>query len=259
MDVSHWNLPSGHPYRYDGSLFGGPNLWNPSEITTEAWYDASALDTITESSGAVSQWDDLSGNGNHLAQGSVSLKPTTGTATIGGLNAIDFYANALANASLPNSIGTYTMSIFMVAEVDSLNNAYMFNLKGTEESYNIVNSTSRMGINYPALYTGSTDAHVLSYVLPSARNRQDVWRNGTLAGTSTDIRGTMTSVTELYVGARASNGAYAYDGRIGELIFIESGLSESDRQKLEGYLAWKWGLEANLPSGHPYKDTAPTV
>jgi hypothetical protein len=28
-------------------------------------------------------------------------------------------------------------------------------------------------------------------------------------------------------------------------------------QKAEGYLAHKWGLEANLPSGHPYKSSAP--
>jgi hypothetical protein len=31
----------------------------------------------------------------------------------------------------------------------------------------------------------------------------------------------------------------------------------SDREKLEGYLAWKWGLEANLPNGHPYENAAP--
>ena len=31
-----------------------------------------------------------------------------------------------------------------------------------------------------------------------------------------------------------------------------------DRQQLEGYLAWKWGLEANLPVDHPYKNAAPT-
>jgi hypothetical protein len=31
------------------------------------------------------------------------------------------------------------------------------------------------------------------------------------------------------------------------------------REKIEGYLAWKWGLEGNLPIGHPYKSAAPTT
>jgi hypothetical protein len=30
-------------------------------------------------------------------------------------------------------------------------------------------------------------------------------------------------------------------------------------KKLEGYLAHKWGLTANLPVGHDFKNTAPTV
>ena len=36
------------------------------------WLDASDSSTITEVSGAVSQWDDKSGNGNHVSQGTMS-------------------------------------------------------------------------------------------------------------------------------------------------------------------------------------------
>lgn len=34
-------------------------------------------------------------------------------------------------------------------------------------------------------------------------------------------------------------------------------VSVSDAQKLEGYMAWKWGVQANLPGAHPYKSAAP--
>jgi hypothetical protein len=44
-----------------------------------------------------------------------------------------------------------------------------------------------------------------------------------------------------------------YDGILSELIFFNNSLSVSDVQKVEGYLAWKWGLQANLPSTHPFK------
>ena len=42
-----------------------------------------------------------------------------------------------------------------------------------------------------------------------------------------------------------------------EIIALSSEPSQEDRQKLEGYLAHKWGLTANLPQGHPYKETVP--
>lgn len=44
-----------------------------------------------------------------------------------------------------------------------------------------------------------------------------------------------------------------------EVVATIGELSISDRQRLEGYLAWKWGLVANLPSGHPYKNSPPIV
>lgn len=36
-------------------------------------------------------------------------------------------------------------------------------------------------------------------------------------------------------------------------------LSASDRQRIEGWAAHKYGLTANLPANHPYKTAAPTV
>jgi len=54
-------------------------------------------------------------------------------------------------------------------------------------------------------------------------------------------------------------------GRFGELILYDgdwgtgsSGLAaHTYRYQAEGYLAWKWGLQGNLPSTHPYKNSAP--
>jgi len=36
-------------------------------------------------------------------------------------------------------------------------------------------------------------------------------------------------------------------------------LPSSDRELVEGYLAWKWGLQANLPVDHPYRNAPPTT
>jgi len=52
------------------------------------------------------------------------------------------------------------------------------------------------------------------------------------------------------------NDATGFDGDIAEVVIWRS-VSTADREKIEGYLAHKWGLTANLPSSHPYKSSAP--
>jgi hypothetical protein len=46
-------------------------------------------------------------------------------------------------------------------------------------------------------------------------------------------------------------------GVLAELIYYSKELNTNDQQSLEGYLAWKWGLNAYLPPDHPYKNTPP--
>ena len=40
-------------------------------------------------------------------------------------------------------------------------------------------------------------------------------------------------------------------------MLYKNQLSHYGRKRLEGYLAHKWGGTANLPTGHPFKTTAP--
>jgi len=49
----------------------------------------------------------------------------------------------------------------------------------------------------------------------------------------------------------------AFDGELAEIIAYQGDVGEINRQKVEGYLAHKYGLAANLPSTHPYKTTPP--
>jgi hypothetical protein len=48
-----------------------------------------------------------------------------------------------------------------------------------------------------------------------------------------------------------------YSGEIYEVLYFSYGLSDEERQQVEGYLAWKWGMEGNLVSDHPYLEYAP--
>lgn len=43
-----------------------------------------------------------------------------------------------------------------------------------------------------------------------------------------------------------------YNGTIGEILIFHTTLTTNQRQQVEGYLAWKWGLQKSLISSHPY-------
>jgi hypothetical protein len=58
------------------------------------------------------------------------------------------------------------------------------------------------------------------------------------------------------VGA-ASQGNNHLTANIYELIFFSVALTNSQRQQVEGHLAWKWGLQSSLPSTHAYAKFAP--
>ena len=46
-----------------------------------------------------------------------------------------------------------------------------------------------------------------------------------------------------------------FKGLIAEVLVFSSALSDNERQQIEGYLAWKWGLQNSLPANHNFKST----
>ena len=48
-----------------------------------------------------------------------------------------------------------------------------------------------------------------------------------------------------------AGGDYFY-GTINEIVYYNTVLSTSDRQSIEGYLAWKWNTPTPFPLAHPY-------
>ena len=89
----------------------------------------------------------------------------------------------------------------------------------------------------------------------------DSWANGSQIQTARAISAyTTRNNAALFVGTGSlpiTN--EAYDGLIVEVILVDAAASSDTRQRIEGYLAHKWGLAGSLPAGHPYKSAAPTV
>jgi hypothetical protein len=51
--------------------------------------------------------------------------------------------------------------------------------------------------------------------------------------------------------------SYPLNAFLYEILVYSTPLTQAQRQQVEGYLAWKWGLVGNLPSAHPYKSIKP--
>ena len=257
------NLPSNHPYRYDGTLFGYSRLWTPAElgVSLALWLDADDTSTITLNGATVSQWRDKSGNARHANQTVATSQPaynaTTKTITFEGSSTKMQLAIAIPGA--PYDIATVVKPLASTAGYRTL-----LQVQGLTNTHTLIRETgsTRIGTWFNAFrqfgtYTLDGTARAILF----ARLNSDLTMNASLNG---DI--VLTSPTAP-VGAATSSGIWIGNtwadyqpwGDVNEMILTSGILSTSDRQKLEGYLAWKWGTVASLPSDHPYKNGEPTV
>ena len=250
-------------------------LYRP--VSSLAWYDSSDTSTITEDSNAVSQWDDKSSNERHLINGTSVQQPTTNTRTINGLNVLDAdginqYLFNNTNFEFPDS-GNFML--FVIAEVDSSDD---FNdaIWAWEDDVDIQLDTARnngeMRGRHFVPQTGNDNnlfsttnvggvPNLWSTVLDFDSSENNIYLDGSLGVNSpktytTKISTTGTRQFTVMLGGFPIAFSHLLDGAIGELVLVE-GADSVTRQKIEGYLAHKWGLESNLPISHPYKNEAP--
>ena len=58
---------------------------------------------------------------------------------------------------------------------------------------------------------------------------------------------------------RTTDYARGMAGKMRRTVYKSAKLTDAQRQQLEGILAWTYGLQGNLPAGHPYLSAAPRV
>lgn len=259
-------------------------LWTPSNITTAGWYDASDTSTITAGvTGNVSQWDDKSGNGNDVIQANGTYQPVTNSRTISGLNALDFFDDDFlwTNTNIGLS-GNPEVTVITVMEMDTWENGapVIWKIGDPGAGQNIAGEAfvtgsrwlwrhSRYPFNGRKEYSGVSlgSPTMVAWTQQKDANiglvgENQIFQNGTeqvVVATSSSVSYPLTVGNQVNIGGNNSNPFYyGIDGAIGEMVFVNSNDVDT-RQKLEGYLAWKWALQNSLPSDHPYKAEAPTV
>jgi hypothetical protein len=260
-------LPYGHPYRWDGTLFGGPKLWRPSNLGSALalWLDAEDAGTITLNGSTVSQWSDKSGGSNHATQPTAASQPTYSTTGLSGKPCV-LFDNDFFTIPSTGTLGINTLAGYdalFVARVTSSNPCFLYS-SGLEsyEAHTAGSAFLRTIYNASpyadAIIGGTTGAALYqSHCSPSSGQIDAASRINGVLGTPV-LRPLNAADASIKIGSRHDY-SFMFAGDIAEIVFTRSAVATADRQRLEGYLAWKWALEGSLPSGHPYKNTPPTV
>jgi hypothetical protein len=245
-----------------GGVAGPPGL----PVTADLWahFDADwAPSIITDASGNVEEWRDLSGNDRHLTQTLLSLRPDTGTRTLNGLNVLDF-DNSL-NHSLAHSaaigFATAAYTIFIVTGSDADSGSFLrfmsfHNAGGNANDYDNNNSF--------AITQGSTSSHL--HVFQGSVNLGSGSSGATPIGTWTVRKNTGTNqyqitnpsgttVQTTNSSSGTANGGFIvaggyegtilgtnkFNGPIGEIAIYSAQLNDTDRDSVRTYLINKWG------------------
>lgn len=217
------------------------------------WNDSYTLSSISLRAGStdVAQWSDLSGNGNHLVQANASyqpsLDPTNSSITFASG---DFMANSLVVSALP-------YSLFCVVDNDKSSGGSSIIASG---------QTAGNGTFY---FNGADNYKAAMYadnavVAGSGETTKGLYRfevNGTTSdiiginGTPANVNAGSALCSSFFVGK--SPAASLFVGKMYSLILVTGELSGAEVYKLEGYLAYRFNLQASLPATHPYKIKAP--
>lgn len=245
-------------------------LWQPAALGSSLalWLDADDASTITLNGSTVSQWRDKSGNSRHVNQATAANQPAR---TLSGLNSKTVLTFNGTTTNLVSTAGTYgtNISIFAVARQDGGSSyqrivhigssadavGFFGSFNGNFATF-FGNGTNWNDTNANTPTIATTSARVLGVVNPTSGSNATPYVDGTAQNNKV---GTMGTASGVVIGmSHIPANTQFWNGIVAEIVIINSAVTTETRQRIEGYLAWKWGLAESLPANHPYRNAPPT-
>lgn len=228
----------------DPALVASAAGFSPLSLSPALWFDASDISTITESSGAVSQWNDKSGNGRHATQATSSAQPTTGLASQNGRNLLRFDGNdALALGTSLSVPVTYTTFI-VYSNTNVGTSAVGQSLLSSQTSSPQWMIQKGGAGQYQDVAAGYNDTLLLDTSAKKLNvSRRATGPAGTLRsnGVSYAASGTTSNTFNVYYIGRRYDGNYLKCD-LCEILFFTTALIDTDVAKVESYLNTKWAV-----------------
>jgi len=226
--------------------------WTPASVATDFWFDADNAGSITASGGAVSQWNDLSGNARHATQATGGLK-FTDTASV--QNSKHGLLSVNANGTFMTTAG-FTVSqpfmIFAAVKMVTITTGsgfpFLCDCSTTGAGGRPIVFTCRGdNTSRPALYAGADLFATSGLLIPTNPYYFTCVFNGASSvmrenGVQIASGGAgALGVTGLIISANSGANTDSLNGYYLELFCI-SGTSGTDITNAEAYLASKWSI-----------------
>ncbi len=255
------NLPSDHKFKYSAPTgpTGDDLHWTPDTVQDiSVWFDAADLDgdghVDYSSPGAISSWNDKSGNDRHAssAVGTPQLSTTDGP---NNGRVVKFLKN---QDYMPVDGSFFVKDMFFVFRSPTATwDGYGGPLGRNPEAGN-----NLRGSNY---ITQHLDTIFHSNQYPDEVHKNGVALSGNFDLVTIDdymivrvvVNDNDTTDNAYHMIARVTGLSCSLD--IAEIVAFGSKVSDADADSVEGYLAHKWGLEGELPSTHTYKAVPPEL
>jgi hypothetical protein len=255
--------------------------FSPAEYSPQLWLDADDARTLAFNGSAVSAWANKGTLGGSCSQGTPANQPSYSVDGLAGRGVLTFDGTNDNLATSSGQLSLITRSVFVIfGESSSVANAGVYVARpATGNDYErgdalvLGPGSKTTNSNTTNLVGAPTTSYTLIHALGNVASPFAIYGeiksagSGTLYvnGTSAAVDSSFTEFSSLsgggwLIGARISSGAIAapyFSGRICEVLHFGSTLTTGERQKVEGYLAWKWGIQGLLPSGHPHLSAPP--
>ena len=237
-----------------------PSAFVPTSISNcSMWLDGTdpaGTGTPPSNGATVSTWIDKSGSGINLT--------AVGTPTYTSANSSVYLDGS---SYLQNTNFNFTNYTLFIVSNQASYIGPLYTNNTTTAGY-----SGFFPIYYGSYYLVQSDSSWLSAGSPFLKditylysiqydslNNINVWSTGSISPVITGTAGTITRNKFLLGKRSAAQFTENMTGNIFEIIQYNSDLGQTARQQVEGYLAWKWGLQANLPANHPYKSSTPDI
>ena len=279
------NLPAGHPHKSSMPLYPSPfttglrriagRRWSPlTPGGCGLWLDASDISTLFQDSAGtiavtsggqpIGLWRDKSGLARDFSQASSGNRVSYDTSSKGALQlSSPTYLQASA-ASLGTVSTSANLTIIMTASTGPsaswqiilaqwFTGTSRFHLSfqsGTDLTPNLRSASTGTELSYPM---SGTMAYNRTYTIGFIANGTSLYMSFMGTSNTTTMSAALSTNPTSAITIADSRNANLTDGKIQEIIIYPSAISTTTFQQAEGYLAWKWGLNASLPSSHPYK------
>ena len=247
-----------------------PVIFTPLQIqsgTCQLWLDGSdpAGTGIAPANGTVlTSWIDKSGKSKN-ATGINS--PTVVTSAVNSLSVVSYNGSSYSYSSIAAGSFSSGMVIFIVYKV---NGSVTYCAPITRSIGNMgypidqYNGVRYMGSSGGIAGGGSSWSHasatsttLFTQIILTSGNVLSEYVNGTSA-TVTGSFPYSDAASFVYIGTRDDK-VTSFNGYMCEAIVYNAVFTTPQRQQVEGYLAWKWGLQGSLDASNPYKNSAPGV